>query len=221
MVSNPLARVAVLASLAFVGSASAAVISTTANTAIPDNGTGLYVNVVDGSMYSGPGVFPTLPGPGANYDFNIFGGTSAWTGFSPGTSGQSAPTPVPTTSKGYVSSTSSGPMLALTPGMTIDGTSTFNTGSPSATAFGTGIDTYFGFRFRNEGPDLSVSTDDTVHYGYALINLPLATLTQNGTLISYAFESTPGVGITIPAIPEPTTLSVLAAAGLLATRRRR
>jgi hypothetical protein len=194
-------------------------VSSTVNIAIPDNTTGLYVNVLDGTTYSGPSVFPTIPGPGANYDFNIFGGTTAWSLFSPGTSGQSSPT-VPATSKGYVASTTSGPALALAPGTVVGPASIFNSGTPSATAIATGVDVYIGFRFRNEGPDLSVATDDTVHFGYALINLPPATLTQAGTLIGYAYESTPGVAITIPLVPEPASLAALGL-GAAAFRRRR
>lgn len=198
--------------------ASAAVVVSNVNLSIPDNGIGLYVNFIDGTTYSGPNTFPTNPGPGANYDFNIFGGTTSWSAFSPGSSGQSAPTPVPAASKGYVAATTSGPLLALTPGTVVGPSSVFNSGTPSATAISTGLDVFIGLRFRNEN-DVANANDDTLHYGWALINLPTPTLTQNGTLIAYGYESTPNTPITIP-IPEPTSLSLV---GLLAAvcRRRR
>ncbi|MCU0636421.1 MAG: hypothetical protein MUE41_16250 [Gemmatimonadaceae bacterium] len=63
------------------------------NTVIPNTGTGLFVNVVTGTTYTGPNIFPSCPGPGCGYDFNLFGSTS-WSFFNPGTSGQPAPTPV-------------------------------------------------------------------------------------------------------------------------------
>lgn len=189
------------------------------NVAIPANGTGLYVNVIDGSRFSGPGVFPVLGGPGANFDFNIFG-TNAFSFFSPSTSGQSAPTPVPAGSKGYVSDGASGPVSNLSFGTLIDGSSIFNTGTASGSAMSTGTAALFGFRFRNEGPDLTTAADDTVHFGWARVIL---TAGLPGTLIDYAFESTPMLGIQAGVIPEPATYALFGAglAGLLAWSRRR
>jgi hypothetical protein len=160
------------------------------NLAIPNTTAGLYVNVINGSTFSGPGTFPVLGGPGANFDFNAFG-ASAWTLFSPTTSGQSAPT-VPLTSRGYVASSTTGPAAVLTVGQMIDGASIFNTGSPSASALSTGAPVIFGFRFRNEGPNLGSAADDTVHFGWARVQLSPG---QPGTLIDYAYEATPLVGI--------------------------
>lgn len=160
------------------------------NLAIPNTTAGLYVNVINGTTFSGPGTFPVLGGPGANYDFNAFG-ASAWTFFSPTSSGQSAPT-VPTTSRGYVASTSTGPAVALSVGQLIDGSSIFNTGSPSGSAVSTGAPVLIGFRFRNEGADLGSAADDTVQFGWARVVLSPG---QPGTLIEYAYEATPQVGI--------------------------
>lgn len=160
------------------------------NLAIPNTTAGLYVNVINGTTFSGPGTFPVLGGPGANYDFNAFG-TSAWTFFSPTTSGQSAPT-VPTTSRGYVASTSTGAAVALSVGQLIDDSSIFNTGSPSGSAVSTGAPVLIGFRFRNEGADLGTAADDTVQFGWARVVLSPG---QPGTLIDYAYEATPQVGI--------------------------
>lgn len=201
-----------------VSSAQATVVySGPVNLAVPNTAAGLYLNVLDGSSYSGPNTFPSLGGPGANYDFNAFG-TSAWTFFSPGTSGQSAPT-VPVTSRGYVAGTTTGPASSLALGTLIDGSSVFNTGSPSGSAVATGAPVIVGFRFRNEGANLSVATDDTVHYGWARLVL---TGGVPGTLIDYAYESTPLTGIQAGVVPEPAAwlLMGLGVAALLARQRR-
>lgn len=192
------------------------VYSGTLNLTIPNTTAGLYVNVLDGSTYSGPNTFPTLPGPGANFDFNVFGSTS-WTLFSPTTSGQSAPT-VPTTSRGYVAASTTGAALSLTPGTVIDGSSVFNTGSPAATALSTGQLAIFGFRFRNEN-NLADTTDDTVHYGWARVIL---TGGQPGTLVDYAYESAALTGLQAGLVPEPASVALMVGglAGLLAWRRR-
>lgn len=192
------------------------VYSGTLNLSIPNTTAGLYVNVVDGSTYSGPNTFPTLPGPGANFDFNIFGSTS-WTLFSPTTSGQSAPT-VPTTSRGYVAATPTGAATSLALGATIDGSSVFNTASPAATALSTGQLAIFGFRFRNEN-NLADVNDDTVHFGWARVIL---TGGQPGTLVDYAFESAALTGIQAGVVPEPASVALMMGglAGLLAWRRR-
>jgi len=215
------AGVLALGGLLAAGSAQAVVVySGVVNLAVPNTTAGLYVNVLDGSSFTGPGTFPVLGGPGANYDFNIFGST-AWTFFSPTSSGQSAPT-VPTTSRGYVSVTTTGAASNLAVGALIDGSSIFNTGSPSAAALTTGSAAIVGFRFRNEGPDLASALDDTVHFGWARFSL---TGGVPGTLIDYAFESTPLTGIlagVTTAVPEPGTwlMMGLGAAALLARRRR-
>jgi PEP-CTERM motif len=198
------------------------VYSGTVNIAVPNTFDGLYINVVNGSSFTGPG-FPSLGGAGANYDVNVYISAGTWTLFSPGSSGQSTPTPVPTTSKGYVAASATGAALNLPVGTLIGGASVFNTGTTDAATLATGGTTVLGFRFRNEGPDLTVSTDDTVHYGWARFNLPA---TGPGTLIDYAFESTPltaiAAGVTTP-IPEPASMALFGAGllGLMAWKRRR
>lgn len=203
--------------LAGIGPAQADLVySGPVNLAIPNTTAGLYVNVLDGSSFSGPGTFPVLGGPGANFDFNVFGSAS-WTLFSPTSSGQSAPT-VPLTSRGYVAATTTGAASSLALGTLIDGSSVFNTGSPSAAALSTGAPVIFGFRFRNEGPNLSTAADDTVHYGWARVVLSAGV---PGTLIDYAFESTPLAGIQAGVVPEPAAwlLMALGVAGLVARQR--
>lgn len=210
------------AALAAASGASQAdvVYSGVVNLAIPNTTAGLYLNVLDGTTYTGPNTFPALGGPGANYDINVFGST-AWSFFSPTSSGQSAPT-VPTTSRGYVSATASGGVVGLSLGTLIDNSSIFNVNSPSGAAVSTGAPVIVGFRFRNEGANLATSADDTVHFGWMRLQLTGGT---PGTLIDYAFESTPltgiGAGLTA-AVPEPATwLSMaLGLAGLAAARRR-
>ncbi len=212
----------VLGALAAAPAAQATVVySGVLNLAVPNTAAGLYVNVLNGTTFSGPGTFPALGGPGANYDFNAFGSTS-WSFFAPGTSGQSAPT-VPLLSRGYVAATATGAASNLALGTLISGSSVFNTGSAAGTAVSTGAAAIIGFRFRNEGADLTTAVDDTVHFGWARFIL---TAGAPGTLVDYAFESTPLTGIlagsTAP-IPEPATwlLMGLGVAGLVARQRLR
>ncbi len=210
------AAVAALGGMLATGSAQALVVySGPVNLAIPNTTAGLYVNVLNGSSFSGPGTFPTVGGPGANFDFNIFGST-AWTLFSPTTSGQN--NAVPVTSRGYVSATATGAALSLAMGTVIDGSSVFNTASPSAAGLSTGSPVLFGFRFRNEGGDLVSTADDTVHFGWARVILTAGT---PGTLVDYAFESNPLTGLQAGVVPEPAAwmLMGLGVAGLLLRKR--
>jgi hypothetical protein len=189
------------------------------NLTIPNNFDGLFVNVVTGTAYAGPG-FPVCPGPGCGYDFNLFGST-AWDFFNPGSSGQSPSTPVPAAEKGLVAATTSSAASSLLVGSVIGASSTFNTGAVvSASNLLGGTDRYFGFRFRNEG---STPTSHTVHFGWARVRLVNG---QAGTLVDYAFNATPGASITVGpsvVVPEPSTYALIGTglAMLVAVRRRR
>ncbi len=209
---------AVLGLLAAASPARAVVVySGPVNLGIPNTFDGLFLNVVTGSSFTGPG-FPSLSGGGANYDINLFGSAS-WILFSPGSAGQSAPTPVPASSKGYVAGTSTGGSLNLALGTVIDGASVFNTGTPDAAALTTGAPALLGFRFRNEG-DISTPADDTVHFGWARVVL---TNGAAGTLVDYAFESSPLTAIQAGVVPEPGSYALFTAGllGVLAWSRRR
>ena len=206
-------------SLSAVSAASAAVVySGPVNLTVPNTTTGLYLNFLDGTTYTGPGVFPVLGGPGANYDFNIFG-TATYSLFAPGTSGESAPA-VPATSRGYLTDAAGNPAVNLAPGAPIGPTGIYNTAGGSASNLTTGVPALLGVRFRNEGPDLTTDADDTVHFAWVRLSLVDG---QPGTLIDYAYESTPGTAILAGdiGVPEPASLGLLAAgAGLLLRRRR-
>lgn len=209
-----------LAGLAATPAAQAIVIySGIVNLTVPDTDSGLYLNVIDGSTYTGPATFPALGGPGANYDINIFG-NSSWSFFSPGASGQSVRS-VPAVSRGYVSDSLNGAATNLPLDTLIDGNSLFNTGSPSGMAVSTGETVLIGFRFRNEN-SLATAADDTVHYGWARLVLSPGV---PGTLIDYAYETDALTGIPAGAVgpvPEPAgwLMMGLGVAGLALRRRQ-
>ncbi|NTU84661.1 MAG: hypothetical protein HGA45_35735 [Chloroflexales bacterium] len=56
---------ALAAALASTGAQAVIIYSGPLNLAIPNTAAGLYVNVIDGSTFSGPATFPVLGGPGA------------------------------------------------------------------------------------------------------------------------------------------------------------
>ena len=192
------------------------------NLVIPNNGVGLYLNVVNGTTFSSLGFLPAAGEPGFNYDLNIYGGQTTSVGFTfwtPQLQGQSSQVPV--TSRGYALTPGSIDVANLAPGTLIGSSSAFNVGAAaSGVALGTGTPAYFGFRFRDEGADLGSETDDTVHYGFAQVILAPG---QPGTLVRYVYESTPLAPITVTAspVPEPATMAILGLGAAALLRRRR
>jgi hypothetical protein len=182
------------------------------NINVPNTGPGVYVNVVNGNT-SNRDPFPILGDPGENWDINVYGSGLRSYGV-PGNAGQTAPTPVPATSKGYVSTSPtslSADALKLAAGTLIGPSSVWNINDPFADQTSNVGNALVGFRFRNE------AGGNTTHYGWMRVNLVDDGV---GTIIDYAYESTPNATITAGTTPEPTTLAVFVAAGLTARRRR-
>ena len=201
MTNTPMAqaklRLAMFAGLSMLAMAPAAhaVVVTYAGPAIPVPATlaGLYVNVVTNAANTVPPV---------GWDFNVYAASGALTFFT-----NAAPS-------AYVGVGTA--VSALPLGTIIGPASTFAAGGINAgTAFQTTGNRYFGFRFNNE-------SGGTTHYGYGLLSLG-ATAGFPASILSYAFESTPGLAITV--VPEPSTYALmalgLAAVGGIAARRRK
>lgn len=138
-------------------------------------------------------------GGGAGYDF-----TAAATGNGPGAA-------VATSGTAEVSNL--GGLADFSVGSMIDQTGELYNFASFPTATGipfSATDDYIGLAF---------TLGDGLHFGYAEVAGP--------TLVSYAYESTPGTGIltgaTAAAVPEPATLALLATglAGLTVAGRRR
>lgn len=167
------------------------------NINVPSNIDGVYLNVTSGAT-------GTLGGSVPGWDVNPYG-AAANQFFSAFAGGN------------FVSAVGGGNPMSLAYGTNVDGTNLFG-GSTAAVAQGVNGwvvgDNILGFRFTHDG------TNQT-HYGWMLLNVTNFTGGQPRTIVSYAFENTPGAAIT--AVPEPSTFGFLAAGavGLLAARRRR
>jgi hypothetical protein len=203
-----------------VPNADAAIINFNTPIVVPNNFTGVYLDLATGTT-SFTGSFPA-------FDFNPYsnGGTL---GFFWGTGA------------GGVAGTTTGPYLSLAPGTVVGPASTYSNviagtvGSPYLT---TGTNT-LGFRFTNEGTG-------AVDYGYMTVSTTAAAATAspgtrtnfgttkvrgtdspdiNGfpmTIMSWSFDDT---GAPITVVPEPSTAALLTisalAAGALGLRKWR
>ena len=113
--------------------------------------------------------------------------------------------------------TSSGSYYArsFAPGAVIDGSASTTGGANLMTNRNAGYNfvgegNYLGYRFLIDG---------NTHYGWVQVDVSADLL--NATITGIAYETTPGLGIAAGAIPEPTSLALLAAgAGALGLRRR-
>lgn len=177
-------------------------LSSAANIVVPATTAGIYINVVTGVS----GTAAATPG----WDINPWS-SSSLAFFN--TSGASA-----ITGGSYVGGTS---VTTLLPGATIGGTSTWATSPTTAVTFGAAAGNwalnstnYFGFRFIGE--------DAALHYGYGTIIIGATAGVRSVGEIWY--ESAANTGITISAVPEPSSLAMLlagGAVGALVLRRRR
>ena len=152
----------------------------------------------DAALSSAP--VPITFGSGAaDYDF-----TAATTPYGPGAA-------VATSGTALVSSFG-GSVTDFAAGSTIDQTGELYSFSSFPTA------SIIPFSAADDYIGLAFTLGDGTHYGYAEVNGP--------TLVSYGYESTPGTsiltGATAAAVPEPATITLLAAGlGLLVVAGRR
>jgi MYXO-CTERM domain-containing protein len=171
------------------------------NINIPSNVDGVYLNVITGQSGSSGS-------SAAGWDLNPYS-SSNLTFFAPSGGGMV---------RGFGSSASLVDNLAY---LTVIGAgASFNYGTGSVETSGaTGMnlnssENLVGFQFVNEATGAT-------HYGWARLQFTGATFTQPRAIVEYAFESTAGASIQAGVIPAPGALALLAAAGLMARRRRR
>ncbi len=194
----------IAALLAFSSAAQALpTLSIAANVAVPLTTQGIYINVVSGA---------TGPSTTTGWDINPWGTTtttSALNFFNP-----AAPT------GGVYAVSIAGQVANLALGTSVGPTTTFGSGQATTTAASRpwvlNSVNYFGFRLLNEA-------NNQVHYGYG--SMLIGSSLQTRTVQNLWFESTPGVAITVAAIPEPSSIALMlmgavGVAGLVARRRR-
>lgn len=185
------------------------------NATIPPDTIGLYVNVVKGELYAGPHSYPATFDPAYAFDFNVYR-DPGWSLLTSNQTGQ--PKIVPASARGFVVDAAGS--LNLAEGELIGPGRSF-TVLPIADVPAGQTSLLVGFRFRNEGALMFDSDDDTVHYGWFRVLLPA---NGPGTLVDYAYETTPDTALLagVGAVPEPGSLALMASglAGLMLWRRR-
>lgn len=180
--------------------AQAVVVTSLTPIPVPSTFDGVYINFATGAT-------GTTGASTSGWDFNPYNSGTALSFF-----WSAAPQPA-----GGVGVSPTGAYTAMAIGDTVSAASSFSNGTAAANtaAFqNTGID-YLGFRFYNE-------STASVNYGY----LAYQSSGSNGfpgTILGWAYE-TSGAGITVAAIPEPSTTALLAlgvlALGAMKLRRR-
>ncbi len=172
------------------------------NIVIPNNIDGIYMNILNGNVgTSGAGVtgWDINPYSASAGSFNLWG---------------------PTVNTWYSAGGVNAGPYNLPGGTVIGGAAAgfFRPGGATNIAPQMNLnssDNYLGFMFVNE------DNSDLVHYGW--LQLEFGATAGDRAIVRYAYESDAGVSITVPsAIPEPSTLALLAlgATGLIARRRR-
>jgi hypothetical protein len=169
------------------------------NIVIPDNIDGVYMNLVTGATGTGPvagwDINPYTAGSSPN-GFHLWGATTTTWFASSGVIGGPYPTAL---------GTSVGPGGAFfRPGGGTNVGTQVTLNSPN----------YFGVQFTNEA--LGNATN------YAWLEITFGATASERAITRYVYENN-GSAITVGAVPEPTSLSILAlgALGLVARRRRR
>jgi hypothetical protein len=173
------------------------------NINVPSNIDGVYLNVLTGVTGITGGAVP-------GWDVNPYSTGPGLAFWSPNT-----------TTGGFVSSLGATTAIDnLAPGTLIDGSLGYNRLSVETTGTTTfnvsSIQNLAGFRFVNEGNSL-------VHYGWLRVSLTDTLGSQPRSIVEYAYESTPGLGIGAGVIPEPAAASLLllGLGGLLGFRASR
>ena len=193
MTSRPILAAAAAVLVVVPGAYADVVDSGTVNITIPRTFDGLEVDVVTGATSTTFGL--------SSSDFNIYASSANWFNFSRSANTSSDP-------DGGIAL--DGTVIKLfSAGDTVGPAENFDGGVDPFGGAGP-FDGYIGFSFFNEA-------GGTQHFGYAQLSLPA---TGDGTLISYGYESSPNTALVIP-VPEPTSLALLGAGGLVVLRRRR